>query len=100
MDCLAPIFSPPLSGEQSWEKEAPEADLDGDDDLAQKAINSSAVQLLFVSYPAKKMNISEGLGKEMNESEILLESCRFYIEGVALLPISIVGIIGKTFYRS
>ena len=36
----------------------------------------------------------------MNDSDVLLESCRFYIEGVALLPISIVGIIGKTFYMS
>jgi len=31
----------------------------------------------------------------MNDSDVLLDSCRFYIEGVALLPISIVGIIGN-----
>ena len=34
----------------------------------------------------------------MNETDFrILENCRFYIEGVAMLPVSIIGIIGNIF---
>ena len=31
----------------------------------------------------------------MDKNNAMLEFCRFYIEGVALLPVSIVGIVGN-----
>ena len=61
---------------------------------AEKSKTEAATQERKFSRPLSAHSVPK-LCLKMNDSEILLESCRFYIEGVALLPISIIGIIGK-----